>query len=86
MNWRNKYQVTEVNKSKGLSLTSAFMDRDQILSLNLIMHRLVILKNKVFYSKCEFGGVKKITLKLPSQFLLQIEILRQLSKPSMLFF
>lgn len=90
MNWRKKYQVTEVNKAKGLYLTSAFMDRNQIFSLNLIMHRLLIKKkNKIkgfFYSKCELGKVKKMILKLSSQFLLHTEILCQLSKPSVMFF
>lgn len=36
--------MTEANKGKGLSLTSAFMDRDQLLSLNLITHKLAIKK------------------------------------------
>lgn len=41
--------MTEVNKGKGRSLTSAFMDRDQILSLNLIIHKLAIKKKLGFF-------------------------------------
>lgn len=81
MNWRKKYQVTEANKA---NFGFYGQKSDFIFKFNNAQVRYY--KNKVLlYSKCEFGGEKKIPLKLSRQFLLHTEILCQRPKPSVMF-